>query len=105
MFGMIKFAIGLALLVMAFTVPLGKRTFAGHVRAIWSSDEGKDLRDGVNEKVDEFKKDSKEMSPPTEPVDDELDGQRPEAGPARRPVMKKTRRPRRRSMRTRPQRR
>jgi len=38
--------------VLAFcgaTVPLGKRTFFGHVRAIWSSDEMSDLKDGVKE--------------------------------------------------------
>ena len=57
MFGMIKFAIGLALLVMAFTVPLGNKTFAGHISAIWSSEEGRDLREGVKEKVDDIKGD------------------------------------------------
>ena len=33
------------------TVPLGKRTFFGHVKAIWSSDEMSELKDGVKEKA------------------------------------------------------
>lgn len=36
--------------VLAFcgaTVPLGKRTFFGHVKAIWSSEQMSDLKDGV----------------------------------------------------------
>ena len=32
------------------TVKLGKRTFFGHVRAIWHSEEMEDLKDGVKEK-------------------------------------------------------
>jgi len=38
--------------VLAFcgaTVPLGKRTFFGHVKAIWASDEMGELKDGVKE--------------------------------------------------------
>jgi hypothetical protein len=38
--------------VLAFcgaTVPLGKKTFFGHVKAIWSSDEMGQLKDGVKE--------------------------------------------------------
>jgi hypothetical protein len=31
------------------TVPLGKRTFFGHIKAIWSSDEMGQLKDGVKE--------------------------------------------------------
>lgn len=31
------------------TVPLGKRTFFGHVRAIWATDEVQDLKQGVKE--------------------------------------------------------
>jgi hypothetical protein len=40
--------------VIAFlgsTVPIGKRTFFGHIKAIWSSPEVKDLKDGVKEKA------------------------------------------------------
>src|SRR5688572_1044987 len=40
--------------VLAFcgaTVPLGKRTFFGHVKAIWSSDEMGELKDGVKDKA------------------------------------------------------
>ncbi len=33
------------------TVPMGKRTFFGHVRAIWSTDEAKDMREGVGDKT------------------------------------------------------
>ena len=31
------------------TVPLGKKTFFGHVKSIWASDEMNDLKDGVKE--------------------------------------------------------
>jgi hypothetical protein len=33
------------------TVKLGKRTFFGHVRAIWATDEVQDLKHGVEEKA------------------------------------------------------
>jgi hypothetical protein len=33
------------------TVPLGKRTFFGHVKAIWATDEARELKDGVKEKA------------------------------------------------------
>jgi hypothetical protein len=33
------------------TVKLGKRTFFGHVRAIWASEPVQDLKDGVEEKA------------------------------------------------------
>jgi hypothetical protein len=55
MFGMIKLAIFLVLLLASFTIPLGNRTFAGHMRAIWSSSEGKDLREGVNKTIEDVK--------------------------------------------------
>ncbi len=45
----------LALLVgfiyIGSTVKLGKRTFFGHVRAIWHTEEVQDLKDGVEEKA------------------------------------------------------
>jgi hypothetical protein len=31
------------------TVPLGKKTFFGHVKSIWASEEMKELKDGVKE--------------------------------------------------------
>lgn len=39
------------LVVIGATVPMGKRTFFGHVRAIWQTDEARDMRDGVGEKT------------------------------------------------------
>jgi hypothetical protein len=33
------------------TVKLGKRTFFGHVKAIWATEEVQDLKTGVEEKV------------------------------------------------------
>lgn len=52
---MIKLLFYLALAVgLAYcgaTVKLGKRTFFGHVRAIWATDEVQDLKNGVQEKA------------------------------------------------------
>lgn len=42
-------AIGLAYL--GATVKLGKRTFFGHIRAIWATEEVQDLKHGVEEKA------------------------------------------------------
>ncbi|MBK9033857.1 MAG: hypothetical protein IPL61_21745 [Myxococcales bacterium] len=39
------------LIFMGATVKLGKRTFFGHVSAIWSTSEAKDMREGVSEKA------------------------------------------------------
>ena len=33
------------------TVPLGKKTFFGHVKSIWSSDEMGELKDGMKDKA------------------------------------------------------
>ena len=33
------------------TVKLGNRTFFGHVRAIWATEEARDLKEGVKEKA------------------------------------------------------
>jgi hypothetical protein len=33
------------------TVKLGKRTFFGHVRAIWATEEVQELKDGVKENI------------------------------------------------------
>ncbi len=38
-----------ALVYAGSTVKLGKRTFFGHVRAIWHTEEVQDLKDGVKE--------------------------------------------------------
>ena len=40
-----------ALVFFGATVKLGKRTFFGHVSAIWSTNEAKDMREGVSEKA------------------------------------------------------
>ncbi|MCX5747858.1 MAG: hypothetical protein NT062_35790 [Proteobacteria bacterium] len=40
--------------VLAFlgsTVPIGKKTFFGHIRAIWTSSEMTDMKDGIEEKA------------------------------------------------------
>lgn len=52
---MIRFLVLLVLAgALAFcgsTVKLGNRTFFGHVRAIWATNEVRDLKDGVKEKA------------------------------------------------------
>lgn len=52
---MIRLIIFLAIAgVLAYcgaTVKLGKRTFFGHVQAIWKTDEVRDLKEGVEENV------------------------------------------------------
>ncbi len=42
-------AILAALAYAAFTIPLGKKTFAQHVRSIWHTEEVQDLKEGVQE--------------------------------------------------------
>ncbi len=42
-------AILAALAYAAFTVPLGKKTFAQHVRSIWHTEQVQDLKEGVQE--------------------------------------------------------
>jgi hypothetical protein len=44
-------AIAGALAYCGSTVPLGKRTFFGHVRAIWATEEVQELKQGVEEKA------------------------------------------------------
>ena len=52
---MIKLIVTLAIIVgLAYcgaTVKLGKKTFFGHVKAIWATEEVQDLKSGVEEKV------------------------------------------------------
>jgi hypothetical protein len=42
-------AILAVLVYVAFTVPLGKKTLAQHVRSIWHTEEVQDLKEGVKE--------------------------------------------------------
>jgi hypothetical protein len=44
-------ALALGLAYCGATVKLGKRTFFGHVKAIWATDEARELKDGVREKA------------------------------------------------------
>ena len=48
---LVYLAIAVALVYVATTVPLGKRTFVGHVRAIWHTEEVQELKDGVKQKA------------------------------------------------------
>lgn len=52
---MIRFLLFLALAAgltyCGATVKLGRRTFFGHVRAIWATEEAQDLKQGVKEKA------------------------------------------------------
>ena len=43
--------IAVALVVCGSTVKLGKRTFFGHVQAIWSTPEAQDMKNGIEEKA------------------------------------------------------
>ena len=44
-------ALALGLAYCGSTVKLGKRTFFGHVKAIWSTSEAQELKEGVKEKA------------------------------------------------------
>jgi hypothetical protein len=44
-------AIAILLVYVATTVPLGKHTFVGHIRAIWHTGEVQELKDGVKQKA------------------------------------------------------
>jgi len=52
---MIRFLLYVALAIgvayVATTVPLGKRTLVGHIRAIWQTEEVQELKEGVKEKA------------------------------------------------------
>jgi hypothetical protein len=52
---MIRFLLFLALALglgyCGATVKLGRRTFFGHVRAIWATEEARELKQGVKEKA------------------------------------------------------
>ena len=44
-------AIVVVLVVLGATVKLGKRTFFGHVSAIWKTDEAQDMKEGIKDKA------------------------------------------------------
>ena len=48
---LIYLAIAAGLAYCGATVKLGKRTFFGHVRAIWATEEVQDLKEGVKENL------------------------------------------------------
>ena len=48
---LIYLVIAVAIAYCATTVPLGKRTFVGHVRAIWHTEQVQELKAGVKEKA------------------------------------------------------
>lgn len=48
---LVYLVIAIALVWFATTVQLGKHTLVGHVRAIWHTEEVRDLKDGVKERA------------------------------------------------------
>jgi hypothetical protein len=79
MFRLIRFLISLAMFAafvwFATTVPLGKRTLWGHLRAIFATQEAKDLADGTKEEAkkvaDRFREGlAKDGGAPLDPLDD-----------------------------------
>jgi hypothetical protein len=48
---LVYLVIVIALAYAATTVPLGKRTFVGHIRAIWHTEQVQELKDGVKQKA------------------------------------------------------
>jgi hypothetical protein len=48
---LIWLVLAVALVVCGSTVKLGKRTFFGHVSAIWSTPEAQDMKNGIEEKA------------------------------------------------------
>src|SRR5438132_14309187 len=88
MFGLIRFLISLAMLAafiwFAVSVPLGKRTLWGHTRAIFGSQEAKDLAEGTKEEAEKVARKVKdEMHQP-----DMRPAHSPEAKPAHPPEAK-----------------
>ena len=70
--GFLYFVIAVTLVILSVTVKLGKRTLYGHIRAIWSTPEAKDARDGIKEKtreiLDEDKPDHPDSKKPKQPA-------------------------------------
>ena len=48
---LVYLAIAIGIVYFATTVPLGKHTLLGHIRAIWHTEEVQDLKDGVKQKA------------------------------------------------------
>jgi hypothetical protein len=48
---LVYLAIAAGLTYCGATVKLGKRTFFGHVKAIWATEEARELKDGVKDKA------------------------------------------------------
>jgi hypothetical protein len=48
---LVYLVIAIALVWFATTVQLGKHTLVGHIRAIWHTEEVRDLKDGVKERA------------------------------------------------------
>jgi hypothetical protein len=48
---LVYLAIAVAIAYFATTVQLGRRTLVGHIRAIWQTEEVRELKDGVKEKA------------------------------------------------------
>ncbi|HSK05572.1 MAG TPA: hypothetical protein VK932_30200 [Kofleriaceae bacterium] len=46
---LVYLALAVGIAYCGATVPLGKRTFFGHVKAIWATPEAQELKDGVKE--------------------------------------------------------
>jgi hypothetical protein len=69
MFGLLRFifwtVVGGAFLYFALAVPLGKRTLAGHFLNVWSSSEGRELREGAREAagpvIDKMKRGARDL--------------------------------------------
>jgi hypothetical protein len=54
------FVVAVVFVIIATTVKFGKRTLWGHAKAIWSTEEAKDARDGIEEKAGPAAKEVKE---------------------------------------------
>ena len=48
---LVYLAIAIGIAYVATTVPLGKRTLVGHIRAIWHTEQVQELKQGVKEKA------------------------------------------------------
>jgi hypothetical protein len=48
---LVYLVIAIGIVYFATTVQLGRRTLVGHVRAIWHTEEVRELKDGVKEKA------------------------------------------------------
>lgn len=48
---LVYLVLAIIIVYVATTVPLGKRTLVGHIRAIWHTEEVQELKDGVKQKT------------------------------------------------------